>query len=41
MDAPRDQNYVPVGLATDSTDGTVVLPIKIDPITGYLLAEIS
>lgn len=39
--SPRDENHVPAALATDSTDATTVLPIEIDPITGYLLAELS
>lgn len=40
VQAPRDENFVPTALAVSSTDATVVLPIEIDPITGYLLAEI-
>lgn len=39
-DTPRDSNFVPTALATSSTVSTTVLPIQIDPVTGYLLAEI-
>lgn len=38
---PRDPNYVPAASGVSSTDPTVVLPFKINPVTGRLLAEVS
>lgn len=36
---PRDDNYIPVAGGVSSTDPTVVLPIKINPVTGRILSE--
>lgn len=36
-DANRDGNHVPVVLGQSSTDATVTLPLKIDPVTGRVL----
>lgn len=38
-DAIRDQNHVTVALGQSSTDSTVTLPLKVDPITGRLLTD--
>lgn len=35
----RDPNAVPASGAVSSTDGTVVLPLQVDPITGRLLVS--
>ena len=37
--ALRDQNRVPVALGQSSTDSTVSLPFKIDPVTGRVLTD--
>jgi hypothetical protein len=38
-EAIRDQNHVTVALGVSSTDSTVTLPFKIDPVTGRLLTD--
>jgi hypothetical protein len=38
---PRDKNYVPVAAGISSTDPTVVLPLKINPVTGRVLADVT
>lgn len=38
-EAIRDQNHVTVALGVSSTDATVTLPFKIDPVTGRLLTD--
>lgn len=35
----RDENDVPVAIGVDSTNGSLVLPFKISPITGRLLTD--
>lgn len=40
-DAIRDGNHVPVALAVSSTDATLTLPFKINPITGGLIIDDS
>jgi len=37
MEIPRDQNYVTVMAGVSSLDGTTILPVKIDPVTGGVL----
>lgn len=40
--ARRDQNDIGLGLGVSSADGITVVPLQIDPVTGYLLtASIS
>lgn len=38
-EAPRDQNHVPSALGVSSTDATLTLPFKVDPLTGRLLTD--
>lgn len=38
-EAPRDQNHVPSALGVSSSDSTVTIPFKVDPITGRLLTD--
>lgn len=39
--APRDGNHIPVAAGVSSTDPNVILPIKINPVTGAIIAEVS
>lgn len=40
-EAARDQNHIPSALGVSSTDATLTLPFKIDPLTGRLLTDVS
>lgn len=39
--AKRDQNDVPVGLGVSSSDGVTPVMIRVDPVTSYLLVDMS
>jgi hypothetical protein len=38
---PRDDNYVPVASGVSSANPNVVLPLKINPVTGRVLADVT
>lgn len=40
-EAPRDQNHVPAALGASSSDATVTIPFKVDPVTGRLLTDVA
>lgn len=40
-DAPRDQNYVPVLMGVSSADGVTPLPVKINPVTGRVVVDMT
>lgn len=40
-EANRDQNFVTTGLAISSTDSVTPQNLRVDPITNYLLADIT
>lgn len=37
----RDKNRIPIWWGVSSTDGTTLVPIRIDSVTGYPLMEIG
>src|SRR3990167_7165654 len=39
--AIRDNNHVTVALGVSSTDATITVPFKVDPVTGRLLTDAS
>lgn len=39
--AKRDQNDKPVALGVSSVDNTTTLMLKVDPITGYMIATVT
>lgn len=39
MQARRDQNAIGLGLGVSSTDSSTPLPLKVDPVTKYLLTS--
>lgn len=41
MELKRDQNHKTVAGGISSTDGVTVLPLTLDPVTGFLLVESS
>lgn len=40
MNAPRDNNYVPVMQGVSSADGVTPMPLLIDPVSGRVLITI-
>lgn len=40
-EAIRDQNHITTGTAISSVDSITTLNLKVDPVTNYLLADIT
>jgi hypothetical protein len=41
MNLYRDENRITIGGGVSSSDGTTVLPLKVDPVTGRLIVAID
>ncbi len=39
--AKYDQDYVPVGLGINNTDTTTPLMLRVDPVTNYVLVDVT
>jgi hypothetical protein len=40
-EAKRDQNHITVAMGISSTDGTTPIMFAVDPVTNYLLLDVS